>query len=320
MAKGKKSSEKAEKSSKNTKRQRSEENEELSPTVVQEPKQSKTMPANNDMRELSAKVDIILSRLIILDEIKLAHEDFKSSLKAVELRVVTLEKKSDEVRELREEIVDLKKKNSSLSVALNNTQLIVRNLPKESCKDDASINSTIKHIFQTINVKMDVDYMEIEVKESHDKKSTMLKLEFISPMLKTRVIKAFRKLRTDTKNSQDCPLLIDKLFTLAQNHPLNGKLLTISNNLPWHSMQLLTYARDHVGTHFKYVYDTAEGVIKVNMNGKSHAVLMFGDVDWLIAEAERARGTGPGNTSNSVTPDDDNQGRTTRSQRKNNGQ
>jgi hypothetical protein len=81
-------------------------------------------------------------------------------------------------------------------------------------------------------------------------------------------------------------------------------------------MQLLTYARNHVGTHFKYVYDTAEGNIKVNMNGKSLTVATFGDVDRMIEESGRARDVGQGTSSNLITPTSENAART-RSQKKN---
>lgn len=296
MGKGEKSQKHLQNKPETPKRDRSEEEEELSPSVIQEPKQQKMGVSDKDFRDLSERVNMILAKLVkvdekldTLEEIKASQQSLKMSMSAIEKRVDEVEKQcyaikeSDENEKLRAELNELKKKNFKVEQE-SSCDVVVRNLPLMVLDDHQQLNSIIDNLFAIIGIQIDAQSIHIAASKANDKKSAIVTLTFDSAQMKSRVLGNFRDKRKNFK--QDCPFLVHKFVQLRAEDHLNAKELTMSNKLTPHFARLMSYAREFA-SHFEFIYDTPKGAILMRKNGRFEQVVTTEDVHRVIGDVQR---------------------------------
>lgn len=276
----------------------SEEEEEISPSVLKDSKKSKMGVSDKDFRELSNKVELVLTQLVdvneklkALDQIKSTQEELVSHVHTIEKRVEKVEKQYDELREsgineqLRAEVEEMKKKIHKMDQE-SSTELIVKNLPLTIIDNQPQLHEVINKLFATINYKIDCDRIELNASKSKDQKSAIVSMNFESPRIKTQVLNNFRDVRKRFKD--DCLFLVHKFVSLPTDHHLNGQSITVANKLTPHFARLMSSAREY-SSHFDFIYDTPKGSIIMRINGKFEPIVTFEDIHRLLGDKPKDR-------------------------------
>lgn len=292
----------------------------VSPNLKQESKSVRIEMGEQEIKDMNNRISGMekklekLDMLDKLDEILAWQHQHTASISNLEKRVDDLEDHVVVLRERhheavsREEFDSIKKKNHTLEQALLNDRLIIMNLPLSIANDKNVFDTTVENIMKALNVPINESHFEAFDGKSRDKKTATVTLKFSSSLLKSRAVRNFRNIKKSI--ADNCPLLVENLITLPPDHFLNGKRIMISNKLTQHNMQLLKHARTKVPSHFSFVYDTPESIIKAKIGDNFYKIETEDDIDRLVKEVDSNRGASKKTLAKNanITP------RTTRSQ------
>lgn len=294
--------------SKNNSAKRILSDDEISPNSKREDKLMKMGLSDEELKNMAdnvAKIMVNMEKIKMLDDIKSSQDKLTEAFHTMNLRVADLEKKVEEINEsreidtLREELNVTKGRCHILEQANVNNKLFVRNLPLEIIGNDMMIQSTVNSILNTIGLPN--TYFDGEARKAANNQTANILLTFATDTSKAKVLRKFKSMRKD--QALGSSLLVEKHITLAQNHPLNGIKLSMANKLTAHNTHLINEARKFVPSHFMYVFDSPEGMIKAKINKDVPPVTIRSveDMNMLVekVEADRRR---PSNASARETP------------------
>jgi hypothetical protein len=261
------------------KRQRSSD-EEISPSIRQEEKVRKMRvdeQAFNELKEMVRGMATKLDKLdALVDDItamKESQRETYESVKNAESKIVTLESEMEILRDdnkmLGEKVSLLEKKEFVNGQARLNDTLMIRNLPKEVCKDRALMFNVVEKIFDTIGMNLSGTSYKATAFSTAKMKSATVELKLASSVMKEESIHKFRELKNNKANYNG-ELLIEKFCQLPAESQLNGKTVMLSSKLHQHYLDLVQDARKYVGTHFDFVLEAPDSRILVRRDGFHH--------------------------------------------------
>jgi hypothetical protein len=175
----------------------------------------------------------------------------------------------DDNKMLGEKVSLLEKKEFVNGQARLNDTLMIRNLPKEVCKDRALMFNVVEKIFDTIGMNLSGTSYKATAFTTAKMKSATVELKLASSVMKEESIHKFRELKNNKANYNG-ELLIEKFCQLPAESQLNGKTVMLSSKLHQHYLDLVQDARKYVGTHFDFVLEAPDSRILVRRDGFHH--------------------------------------------------
>lgn len=236
---------------------------------------------------VSVKIEAIQTEVTI---VKKTQMEIKESLVSLEKKVENLDMSVENVREspvyeeISENLRKIKTKAYALDQASLNDRLIMRNLPAEITKDKSMMNAVVKKIFASLDVEINDTQFEAFATKAKDEKSANIVMKLSSEMLKSEVVRKFRKVK-----KEGVSLLVNKVANISKNHHLNGKQVMIANKLSSYNFQLMQTARKHVPSHFDFVFDTPESSIMVKIGNNFYQIENEEDIECLIENIEKKK-------------------------------
>lgn len=280
------------------KRNRSE--DEISPSVKPDSKLRKTMEVDQaEFHELKAVVMSMskqLDKLNMLDtmnaeikEIRLNQDNFRESLHLVDTRVDVLEREVETLRESHANacgtIRFLEKKNHIVEQERLNDIVMLNNLPREICNDQAMLKNVIDKILTALDIDPRTTHCNSKAFPSTKTSTAVVELK-LSPSLKSKAMEKFKAIKSDKAN--DGKLLIEKFVQLPVESQLNGRMLTMSNKLTPHYLNLKKHAQTFVKSHLEFVYETPDSRILV-FAGRFHRIDDDDDLRAIIKQIDEGK-------------------------------
>lgn len=271
--------------------------DEISPDSKRKEKVTKMVLSDTDLENLVANVAAIMKNTETMnaniDEIKLSQNKLAESFNNMHVRVTDLEKKVDDLREsreievLRHELKVIKGQFHALEQSGANNKLFVRNLPLEVIENEETTENVIKSIMNVIG--MPHAYYEAEPRKAPNNQTANVLLTFATDATKSKVMRKFKALKND--KARGSALLVEKHITLARDHTLNGVKVSMANKLTAFNAQLIKEARKFAPSHFEYVFDSPEGLIKVKITNDTSPVTIRCEEDLrkLVEKIENDR-------------------------------
>lgn len=272
--------------------------DDISPESKQKSKEVKAMTSNEEIKQfmkamndnmsaMNAKLNAFDDIREDLSQIKKENADFKKSLREVNQRVQKVEEHIEMLNDndeklagdLKREIQALKVQNNTLEQSHMNNAVIIRNLPKDM-KDDQDIVTAVKNIFSALQIDVNEDEFEAYAYDAYNKKTANINVKFSSIKKKKYLVKRYR----ESKKTESEPLLlVNKIVGLPIDHELNGKSISISNQLTQYNTKLLQFAREYVPSHFAFAFDTIDGIIKVKVGDSFRKVSSIEEIEHLVS-------------------------------------
>lgn len=275
--------------------------DEVSPNSQQKEKEVKTMALKD------AQFEEILNGLKSIQddmrEIKRENADFKKALldmdvrvKNVEANVIEIKEKS--IRDMREEIKTLRERIDRADQSQLSTKMVIRSFPREITTDRKHVIEVLGNIFNALEVDVNENDYDAFAYTPNGRSTSNIKIDFCSSKLKKKVLERFKQCR----KSKDPQLLVEKLIGLPHDHELNGRMISMANQLTSHNMKLLEYARKFVPSHFHFAYDAPDGSIMVKNGDKMQKVKSSSDVDDLVSTIKIQKAKSSQKTGKNAAP------------------
>lgn len=219
------------------------------------------------------------------------NAEFKQSICEIDQRVKEVEKKIEKINmideessnEMKSKLLALEAQNNILHQKQLNCNVTIHNLPKHVKEGSENVKKVMQNIIDDLRLNIqptDYDAYAIETKK---KDLAMINVRFESLKMKKMFTEKVRAYKRDKNESH---LLVEKIIEIPEDHPLNGKKITVTNHLTAYNFMLLQYARKFVPSHFLYAFDNDDGIIKVKIGQSFEKITSTVEVDKLVSKVE----------------------------------